>query len=333
MIPCQDPTYLRLILLIKEIINIICIAVPIILILILIIRLAKLVINGGENHSSELKQIVSKIISAMCIFFIPMFVNITLSLVDEAKVEDGECWINANSSTIAKYQAIENAKKELAKAKREEEKAKLMQENALKEEVRKEYLKKLKEEIKKNATVSGSGGAGDCKGSYQGTKYNLSEDEITQLSRMVYGEYGADENGMRAVASHMANLYEIRQWMGYGKGKSLANYITTCGWYATARIRYSSKYDNATARKVVKDVLVDGNRSLPPYIDEFDMFPGDVLGASSVNDYKNYTPGVTQIRGRWDGRGTYYCTTSAGWSANLYYYTDTAKKYKNEKGY
>lgn len=333
MNPCQDPTYLRLILLIKEMLNIICIVIPIILIVVLIIRISKLVINGGENHTHELKIMVSKIISAMCIFFVPMFVNIAMSLVDQARVQEGSCWKNANKITIAKYQVIEEAEKELEKAQKALERAKISEENKRIEEARQEELKKKLDKIRSNNSISGSGGESDCKGSYKGPKYNLTEDEIIQLSRMVYGEYSADENGMRAVASHMANLYEIRQYLGYGKGKSLFTYITTCGWYATAKIRHSSKYDNSLAREVTEDVLVNGNRSLPPYVDEFDMFPGDVLYASSINDYKSYQPWVTKIRGRWDGSGVYYCTTSSGRDANLYYVTENGKQYKKAKGY
>ena len=295
--------------------------------------LSKLVINGGDKDSAEIKQMVSKIISAMCVFFVPMFVDLTLSLVGENSVEVGECWINANSISIAKYRAIENAKEELRKAKKAEELAKLQAENKRQENIRKEYLKKKKEEIKSNMSGSGSGGEGDCNGSYTGTKYSLTNEELIQIARMVYGEYSGDEVGMKAVASHMANLYEIRQYLGYGRGQSFFTYITTCGWYATARIRYNSNYDSAKAREVVKDVIVNGNRTLPLYIDEFDMFPGDIQGASSVSDSNNYTSGVTQIRNIYGASGTYYCITKTGYSANIFFYTANGESYKNNKGY
>ena len=340
MNPCQDPTYLSMILVIKEIVKIICIAAPILLILILSIKLAKLVINGGKDESSEIRQMVAKIISAMCIFFVPMFVNISLSLVDEAGVDEGECWINANSVAVAKYRAMADLQEEERKAEKALKLAKIAEENQRKEEVKKEQWKQAKEKFKNWTSVGsgqGSGGLGDCKGLYKGTKYNLTEDEIVKLARIVNREYSADEVGAKAVASHMANLYEIRQYLGYGKGQSLFTYITTCGWYGSAafnsRTMSKSQYDSEISKNAVREVIVNGNRTLPLYIDEYDMFPNDINGASSIDDYKNYTPGVTRLYNVYGATGIYYCTTSAGWGANIFFYTSNGESYKKKMGY
>ena len=176
----------------------------------------------------------------------------------------------------------------------------------------------------------GGSGAGDCKGSYTGPKYSLSTAEKQKLAGMVISEYGGDIIGMKAVASQMANLYEKRKYQGNVGGKSLYEYITTCGWYASADNPPST---NATALQAVEDVLVNGNRTLPLYIDEFDMYPGDIVGAHSMSDSNSYQVGVTKIANIYGSSGTYYCITKSGYDANIFFFTDGAEQYRIAKGY
>lgn len=344
---CENPTLLGSIAMIKVVLNIIFIAVPIILIVILTFKFAKLVLNP-DGEKKELGIIVKKIIYASVVFLIPFIVNLAFSLIGIAGVEETECWTRANSADIDKYAAIRNAKEEEIRVKREEEEKKAREEQ---ERIAQLRLQKLKENlyrrIKGDGSPSGEIGSGynddvsgGCKGHYVGTKYDkLSDDEITHLARIVYKEYSTDIDGMKAVASHMANLYEIREYYGYTKGRNIHDYITTCGWYGkwplvSSRI-YNPKNDNEKAKQAVIDVLVNGNRTLPLYIDEYDWFPNDIVGARSLFEYQNYTPGVTQLANVYGATGTYYCATIDAnvRDGNIFFYTPTAAKYKAEKRY
>ena len=191
--------------------------------------------------------------------------------------------------------------------------------------------------VNQNNTIgSGSGGAGDCAGSYVGTKYSLTDAQKKKIAGMVIGEYGSDLNGMKAVASHMANLYEINLFNNSSctKGKTFYEYITSpvgsCGWYATYN---AAPTTNANALKAVEDVLINGNRTLPLYIDEFDWYPNDILGASSLSDSNSYKVGVTKLENKYDSKGTYYCITKASHDANIFFYTTRGENYRVAKGY
>ena len=187
-----------------------------------------------------------------------------------------------------------------------------------------------------NTIGSGSGGAGNCSGSYVGTKYSLTDAQKKKIAGMIMGEYSSDLNGMKAVASQMANLYEINTFNNATctKGKTFYEYITlpvgSCGWYATYD---SAPSTNANALKAVEDVLINGNRTLPLYIDEFDWYPNDILGASSISDSNSYTAGVTKLENKYGSKGTYYCITKASHDANIFFYTTKGENYRVAKGY
>lgn len=158
---------------------------------------------------------------------------------------------------------------------------------------------------------------------YEGTRYSLSEQEKKKIAAMVYAEYGDDLDGMKAVASHMANLYEFKKWGGYTKS-SFYGYISTSLWYAE-RTRNWTYYNNL-AIEAVNDCIVNGNRTLPLYIDEFDMFPNDVYDPL---DGDSYVRDLTGIRNRHGAVGKFWCLSEneAKTDANIFFYTSDA--YKN----
>ena len=176
-------------------------------------------------------------------------------------------------------------------------------------------------------------GAGNCRGSYTGKKYSLTEVQKQKIAGMLIAEYSADIHGMKAVASQMANLYEINSYYDSDctRNRTFYEYITNtgkCGWYASADNASSS---DTRALQAVEDVLINGNRTIPLYIDEFDMFPGDIIGAYS--DSSAYQVGVSKLRNKYGGVGTYYCITESSYDANIFFYTDAAEKYRVAKGY
>lgn len=165
---------------------------------------------------------------------------------------------------------------------------------------------------------------------YKGKTYSLTDSQKQKIAAMVYGEYSGDLVGMKAVASQMANLYEYQQIYGNSCGnRTFYNYITSgdgCKWYATYNATYSSS--KSLALQAVEDVLIKGNRTLPLYINEFDMFPGDIKDPLSAD---SYIQGQTQIRGKWGGSGVFWCITKTAGDGNLFYYSPDFKK-KRENG-
>lgn len=166
---------------------------------------------------------------------------------------------------------------------------------------------------------------------YQGKKYNLTDQQKRKLAGMIIGEYGADEAGMKAVASQMANNYEKYRYL-YKKcatTRTLYEYVINsekgCLHYATYNKPESS---NATALKVVEDVIVNGNRTLPLYVDEFDMFPNDINTFGEVRKKSSqYVQGVTEVNGCYGGKGIFWCMAQNPGDANLHYYTKEYKEF------
>lgn len=156
---CSDSNFLSVILLVKDILEIISIIVPIILIIMLAIELCKIVFGDEKIVPKVTKSILVKVIAAVAIFFIPTIVNIFLGMLDQVKFSGSACWLNANSTTIAEFKAIEEANKlqeqeELGRAS-EEAKAERERVEKIREEARKENEKKAEEERKKNENKNG----------------------------------------------------------------------------------------------------------------------------------------------------------------------------------
>lgn len=188
------------------------------------------------------------------------------------------------------------------------------------------------------------GGTGSYTGvTYPGTKYNLTDDQKEVIARMILCEDGTEE-GIRAVASQMGNLYEYYSWEAqkgdsYAQklvgGRTFYEFITLksqasggIGWYASADV-YRQKegdwYDTnqiPLAISVVEDCIINGNRTLPLYINEFDGF--SEFSKSTQQKIKNeYVSGVTKMNGTQGGNGIFYALIND----NVFFYSDEYKTY------
>ncbi len=349
---CNDNTFLGIIFIIKQIIKIMFIVIPIILIVLIAIDLFKNVIaSNDEEQKKNIKIVVKRIVYCIAMFFVPTIINLVMDEVYEI-VDDNnkegfvECWTNATEENVKACNEEAEAKAKMRKAKEIEEANRIKQEKLEREKEAQEFAKKSKATNNTNTTNdtptqngqigSGQGGAGNCSGSYVGPRYSLTEEQKKKIAGMVMGEYGGDLNGMKAVASQMANLYEINSYNDSNctRNRTFYEYITlptgSCGWYATYD---KAPTTDADALKAVEDVIINGNRTLPLYINEFDWFPGDINGASSISDSNSYTPGSTKISNIYGSTGTYYCITASGNDANIYFYTSGAENYRIAKGY
>ncbi len=164
--------------------------------------------------------------------------------------------------------------------------------------------KATEEERQKMNTTSSSSSSGTSAvpgQKYASTKYNLTDDQLLQIASLAQQEQGSAE-GAAAEASLMANRFEL---FGSGTGADgLLNYVRTSGWFANAGSHMDARNASDEVIAAVRDVLVNGNRTLPLYVDEHDCVDCCHLGACvnagsnngtpiDVNDKSQYQSGVT----------------------------------------
>ena len=103
---CESSGILSVILFVKTLLNIICIGVPIILIILAAIDLGKIVMSGETKK--PISSLVSRMIGACGIFFVPYLVSLLIDLVGVFDTKNFTvCMDNANTETIAYYKGVE----------------------------------------------------------------------------------------------------------------------------------------------------------------------------------------------------------------------------------
>ena len=133
--------------------------------------------------------------------------------------------------------------------------------------VRRKFKKALKEIEGKTNYVSSrtDGGSGETSlsthGNYSGIKYNLTSSELTWIAKLCQQEQGSAE-GAAAEASLIANKYEIS-----GSNLGIYKYVRNNSWW---NLSVSMSKPSQSVMEAVKDVLVNGNRVFPNYVNEHD---------------------------------------------------------------
>lgn len=156
---------------------------------------------------------------------------------------------------------------------------------------------------------SNSGSNSTMTGSGKFPKYQLSDDQINGIANIVQHEQGGTE-GYYAEASQIANHNDIS-----GDDKATTDQLiksVTGGWYANGKSRYNSGKNGSTqidpvAAQSVRDVIVNGKRTLPRYVDEHDYI-GDITSIStgSPNNRSDYKQHETVIKNRMGSTYTFY---------------------------
>ena len=93
---CGDVSLASLLSIVKRIMLIIQIVVPILLILSTVIGITKLM--ADPENKKNTKSIINKFIAAAIVFFIPVFINVTMSIVG-ASSNFSSCWTDAEELT------------------------------------------------------------------------------------------------------------------------------------------------------------------------------------------------------------------------------------------
>lgn len=142
-------------------------------------------------------------------------------------------------------------------------------------------------------------------------RYELNETQLVKISRLCRQEQGT-VRGSAAEASLMANLLEGTPKYAAKYGDDIYTFVRESGWFSRAAYWMDNGSTTEAITTAVRDVLVNGRRTLPEYIDEHDCF-SDILTASNdgkeieKTDRAAYVPDVTRIKNRFGSTYTFYC--------------------------
>lgn len=141
--------------------------------------------------------------------------------------------------------------------------------------------------------------------------YNLSDTQIHKIANLCLQEQGSIE-GAKAEASLMANLLETHPEYRNKYGSDIYAFVRNSGWFSKAAYWMDNGNASAAYDRAVKSVLVDGKRTLPPFVDEHDCF-SDITEAMNdakridVRDRTRYVPDHTIIRNRYGSGYRFWC--------------------------
>ena len=164
-------------------------------------------------------------------------------------------------------------------------------------------------------------------------KYNLTEAQYKGIANIAIHEQGDSEAGIKAETSLIANRADLHN------GGDIVKTVTG-GWFANGKSRFNNPGNvSSTAVNYVKQVLAEGKRTLPNYVDEHDYI-GDI--ASVTNDgatidkndkskYIQFKSIINQGSSVGGGKWTYYSHPSD--SSDPFGYTSEANRSKYGEGY
>ena len=87
---CSDIALVNILSLTQTAFNIICIAVPIILIISLILTIIKVLTDPDQKHF--IRKIISQIAAALIVFLLPTLVNLIMTWLPDGGINIGSCW-------------------------------------------------------------------------------------------------------------------------------------------------------------------------------------------------------------------------------------------------
>lgn len=273
-------TALGVLFFLRELLKIAFIVIPIGLILMITIDFLRGTISFKDDPK-VIKIVIRRIIYTMVIFLIPSSVFSLFNILEITSNDSKSCWNYAGEVSVNEVKTIINNKREKMNKETQQ----------IREEITERYKIKTSSSSLKTI-VSAKSRDGNNTGGNEvviGQKYNLSSSDLKSLAYVAYKEQGSTK-GAAAEATLMANRYELHG----SKYSSLKKYVRDSGWFASSK----SRIDNpgsvpGSVLTSVKDVLVNGNRTLPLYIDEHDYF-GDI--SKIVTNSKTYKGVSKRIR-------------------------------------
>lgn len=142
-------------------------------------------------------------------------------------------------------------------------------------------------------------------------KYNLTDKQIRELANVFHTEQG-NVPGVKACASHACNYLEKWKSSVY---KNPYDAVLYSGWWgseALNRQRMATNCASIAEIEGVGEVIRDGKRTLPDYVDEYDWLY-DITSATNNGvaidplDRSKYKKDVTIVKNKYGSTWTFYC--------------------------
>ncbi|MBR3180491.1 hypothetical protein IKF63_00185 [Candidatus Saccharibacteria bacterium] len=108
------------------------------------------------------------------------------------------------------------------------------------------------------------------------TYTDLTEDQLRGLVAVAYAENGNNITTVSTELSFFPNIFEYERKSTPRTANNLVNYVRTSSWFST-RAEYDNRSHTATEEELAaaRSILIEGNRTLPPEINEHDGI-GDI---------------------------------------------------------
>ena len=158
---------------------------------------------------------------------------------------------------------------------------------------------------------------------FPGTKYQLSESQIKLVAHRVQKENCGSTIACKAEASQIVNLYEKKKPSEAHTTENFWKWFKETGWYSTAFSGLSASKAEERGISAVRDVIVNGNRTLPPNVAGHDTlefnYPGhkyNIVSFFDSNGVKHkleksnvdqLIPGITKLTRRTASNKTFWC--------------------------
>lgn len=256
---CENPYVLNIILFIENLFKVFYYVLPGGLVVILIIDLFKALIKGEDNGTKEVNLSIKRLINLVFMFLVPTFIGVVMQFVNDLELFNGDyAACLRNTSNVKEYSLRYDAL-----AKEEEEKRETNRQYLYTKEEWEAYLESKRphySSVPNEKAIS----------SFVGQTFDLTDDEIKFLASVCIGEQGSSKSGVSGEASLIANVYEKECG---NCNKTLVNWVKTGGWFSSDTIGGQELGSVTNEHKeIVRDILVNGNRTLPLYIDEHDCW-------------------------------------------------------------
>lgn len=163
-------------------------------------------------------------------------------------------------------------------------------------------------------------------------KYNLTEEQIHKIANLCKQEQGTVV-GAKAEASLAANLLETKSSYRKKYGDDIYSFMRNGGWFSRAAYWMDNGDAGSSYDKAIRDVLVNGNRTLPVFVDEHDCF-ADITSATNngkaINkkDRSAYIRDVTIIKNRYGSTYTFWTFPTA--SSDPFGYTNNELRWQED---
>lgn len=312
---CTNSSFLKIIAFIYKLLDVLLYFLPTLVIVMVSIDIFKnVMVMKDSDFKRNLMMAIKRIICAMAVYLIPSIVKAVIYMVDDSGIAVTNDFLACltNIDDIEYYEKLDEKKKEQEEKAAEEWYASI------------DASKRFKDSVLKIVGSSKGDGSGTTStGTVVGTTYtDLTEAQLKGLTALCIQEQGANVDGVAAEASLMANLFEERG-SSYGSGGSgLYNYVQNSTWWNSAA-SYMSQTGRVTSELLdaVKDVLVNGNRTLDLWVNEHDCidcgaYGFDVVSITNGNEVissvegrlnrSNYQEDVTKVHTKYQSAGEYW---------------------------